>query len=374
MLKPNIYLHSLDGESDSELVNILNKKGNVLNEHETDQGVNWRALSDSDVVVAHSRGKCLDPNSELSFALDVRRIPVLVDCEVEGTVEEESHPLLTVSEGLDIGHLESNIDDFLVKNPPLGEFRDNFILCDGIDGSGKGVVSKTIGDYFGKNNSDVMDATQFSKDEGFIPPWEEIAGNFPEGGALLVAEPTYCGIGKIIREELIKKGSKHDVRTIAQAYAEDRKDLFDRLVGPAIEAGITVVMDRGVFATQVYQPIQGEMFENLDREQMLSYVRGLEGNQEEMAYVPGLIILPDVDPEIAMARLETRSKQDDALFEQHRFQAEIAEVYASRRIEDWYARRGSEIIHLPQNEGEGPRVTRERTIEAYENYLDSILS
>ena len=287
-------------------------------------------------------------------------------------IQNFEHPLLTTADYGTREELESKIDNFLEEVNIIGTLRPNLILCDGIDGSGKGVVSKTIGDFFNRGHSDVFDVTEFSKKEGYIPSWEDVKGNFPEGGALLVAEPTYCGIGKIIREEFIKNGSTHDVMSVAQAYSLDRAILFDRLVGPAIESGITVVMDRGVFATQVYQPVQGEMFEGYDREYILGIVRGLSGNQREMEYVPGLIMLPDVDPKIAMERLGVRSKKDDALFEEANFQNRIAEVYASKRIEDWYTRRGSKIVHLPQNEGEGPSVTRARTIEAYENYLDSI--
>ena len=400
MPKPNIYFASSISGADSndhENAGIISKQlqqhGRVMTElignpdiHAIEaknmaNGVNiahrdlgW--LADSDVMVADITNGSIGVGKEIGFALDARRIPVLAihkkGKKVSQMVDKFKHPLLTNVEYENSEDLETQVDGFFGDLNVLGTLRPNLILCDGIDGSGKGVVSKAIGDFFSRGQSDVFDVTEFSKKEGHIPSWDDVKSNFPEGGALLVAEPTYCGIGKIIREELIKKGSNHDVMSVAQAYSLDRAILFDRLVGPAIESGITVVMDRGVFATQVYQPVQGEMFEGYDSEYILGMVRGLPGNQREMDYVPGLILLPDVDPKIAMERLGNRSKDDNALFEESNFQNRIADVYASRRIEKWYTRRGSKIVHLPQKEGGGPIVTRKRTIAAYEKYLDHI--
>lgn len=400
MTKPNIYFassitgaSSKDHENATDISARLQQHGKIMTElignpniHEIEaenmaKGVNiahrdLALLADSDVMVAGITNGSIDVGKEISYALDTRRIPVLAihqkGKKASQRVDNFKHPLLTNVSYKSLEDLENQIDNFFEGQKLLGELRTNLILCDGIDGSGKGVVSKAIGDFFRRGQTEVLDVTKFSQQEGYIPSWEDIKDDFLEGGALLVAEPTYCGMGKIIRDELIRNGSTHDVLSVAQAYSLDRAILFDNLVGPAIESGITVVMDRGVFATQVYQPVQGEMFEGYDSEHILGMVRGLPGNQREMEYVPGLIILPDVDPKIAMERLGVRSKKDDALFEEPNFQSRIAEVYASKRIEDWYTRRGSKIVHLPQNEGEGPSVTKARTIEAYENYLDSI--
>ncbi len=400
MSKPNIYFASAisDASPESlnfskEIINHLKLYGQVMTEHigydnlhaweseEKSKGVNiahrdlaW--LADSDIMIADISNGSTGVGVEIGYALNIRRIPVFATYKKGSRpsqmVHNFKHPLLKCVEYDNLENLKLKIDDYISNVKILGKLRKKLLICDGIDGSGKGVISKTIEEWAIEKNMPLFNATQFSIDKCINPTWDDAKEIIGEGGMLLVSEPTHAGMGSVVRGQLIKNGSKHSVLSTAYGYSLDREILFTELIQPAIEAGVYVILDRSVLTTQVYQPVQGEMFEGYDSEHILGLVRGLPGNQFEMEFVPGLIILPDVDVNIAQSRLKDRDKEDDALFEKHNFQVEIAKVYSSGRIEDWYSRRGTKIVHMSQNEGEGPEVTQKRTLEIWENYFDSL--
>ena len=396
----NIYYASAVSEANSdglsfsrEIVSYLKKFGRVMTEHvgmnnvlawEAEQkakGVNvanrdlgW--LADSDLMVADISKGSMGVGVEVGYALNTRRIPVLAVYKKgprpSQMVDNFDHPLLKCESYENIEDLKLIIDEFISNAKILGKLRKNLLICDGIDGCGKGVISRTIGEWAVKNNMSVFNATQFSIDNGINPTWEDAKKVIGDGGMLLVAEPTHAEMGEVVRKQLIKTGSKHSVLSTAYGYSLDIEILFMELVEPAIKAGVLVILDRGVLTTQVYQPVQGEMFEGYDRESIFCLIRGLPGNQYEMDFVPGLIILPEVDVNIAQGRLKDRDKDDNAMFEKHKFQAEVAKVYSSGRIEDWYKRRGTKVVHMPQNEGEGEEFTIERTLKIWNDYLESL--
>ena len=343
-------------------------------EDEEYENLSW--FADSDLMIADVSDGDASIGAEIEYALNTRRIPTLMVYRKGSRnlriVDNLKHPLLKCVEYEDLDDFKIKIDNFVNNVEILGKLRKNLLICDGIDGSGKGVISKTIGEWAVDKNMPVFNATQFSIDKGVNPNWEDAKKVIGDGGMLLVAEPTHAEMGSVVRGQLIKNGSKHSVLSTAYSYSLDREILFMELVGPAIEAGVLVVLDRGVLTTQVYQPVQGEMFEGYERESIFGLIRGLPGNQYEMDFVPGLIILPEVDVDIAQGRLKERDKDDNALFEKHKFQAEVAKVYSSGRIEDWYKRRGSKIIHMPQNKGEGPEVTQRRTLEIWNDYFEGL--
>ncbi|MBT3866083.1 hypothetical protein HOF78_03205 [Candidatus Woesearchaeota archaeon] len=400
MLKPNIYFASAisDANSDNlnfakEVASYLNQFGRVMTENLSKEDVlAWEAeqkakgvnvatrdfgwLADSDLMIADISKGSIGVGSEVNYALNTRRIPVLAVYKKgprpSQMIANFKHPLLKCESYESLDDLKLIINNFVNNTKILGKLRKNLLICDGIDGCGKGVISSTIGEWAVKNNMPVFNATQFSIDNGVNPTWEDAKKTIGNGGMLLVAEPTHAEMGSVVRDQLIKNGSKHSVLSTAYGYSLDREILFMELIEPAIEAGILVILDRGVLTTQVYQPVQGEMFEGYDRESIFGLIRGLPGNQYEMDFVPGLIILPEVDVDIAQDRLKNREKDDNALFEKHKFQAEVAKVYSSGRIEDWYERRGSKIIHMSQNEGEGPEVTVERTLRIWNDYFESL--
>ena len=78
---------------------------------------------------------------------------------------------------------------------------------------------------------------------------------------ILAFEPTYEGIGAVIRNEIIKKGTgrSYSAATTAQAYALDREVLYRTTVLPALKKQKFVVQDRGLPASLAYQSAQAEI-------------------------------------------------------------------------------------------------------------------
>jgi len=71
-------------------------------------------------------------------------------------------------------------------------------------------------------------------------------------GALLVAEPTKSPIGTLIRERI--NAGELNPAVMVRLFAADRHDLVERVIGPALAEGRTVVSDRNLASSLVYQP------------------------------------------------------------------------------------------------------------------------
>jgi thymidylate kinase len=135
-----------------------------------------------------------------------------------------------------------------------------------------------------------------------------------------------------------------------------------------LEAGVTVVSDRGVVTSEVYQPVQAETYNGYSREYFLGLVRGLPGNQLELNHAPGLMVLLQVPAEVAMARLQNREKQDSSMFENLEFQSKIAQVYSSKELRKSYERRGTKVVDLIVPPDEKRETTKQRFKELWTEY------
>ncbi|MCC7522619.1 dTMP kinase [Candidatus Uhrbacteria bacterium] len=212
------------------------------------------------------------------------------------------------------------------------------IVIEAIDGAGKGVVAKGIGEFLVASGYDVM----------------------------TVVEPTGIGLGKFIREELIAKhadGRTYSGRTAAIAYSMDREQLYLERVIPFLgqPGRRAVVQDRSVLSSLVYQPVQ-------DPSVTLEWLLSLEGNRLELAHAPNMLVVLRVDAEVAMQRLERRSeKRDNSIFERSDFQDKIAERYRDPRLLDEFRRRGTNIVEI--NSGQPPDKVIEDAIAAVKAQL-----
>ena len=182
-----------------------------------------------------------------------------------------------------------------------------FVMVDGLDGSGKGVVVDALKDWAVKGGLEVLDLREYWKDADGFP-------NIENYDVIISAEPTYTGWGRKIREQLIRKGSTASPEEIAEAYSKDRMELYQKIIIPALNQDKFVFQERGVVTSLVYQPLQG-----LD----LDFVMNLEGNTFCLDQPPDLLILTIVDPEVVMDRLDKRVKKDNAIFENLKFQKQI---------------------------------------------------
>lgn len=143
-----------------------------------------------------------------------------------------------------------------------------FIVFEGIDGSGKG--------------------TQIEKLKGFL----EQTGI----QTLVTCEHTRdLPVGRLI-ETTLNGGEKIDPLSLQICFTADRRDHYQKVIGPALERGEFVISDRYYGSTVAYT-------EDSMKQVMLDF------NQNVVPRA-SLTIFLDVDPEIAMKRIgDSRTKK-----------------------------------------------------------------
>lgn len=154
------------------------------------------------------------------------------------------------------------------------------IVLEGIDGSGKTTQSKLAYSYLKDRKMDCM----------------------------LTSEATDGPIGSMIKKIVKDKGTA-DARALQLLFAADRADHIAKLVGPALRLNKTVICDRYIFSTIAYGIASG-----LEREWLTSINRVFPP--------PDLTIVFDIDPHLAIERLNERVSQGGkkkTMFENERF-------------------------------------------------------
>lgn len=157
-----------------------------------------------------------------------------------------------------------------------------FIVFEGIDGSGKGTHAKLLLKWLIKNNYE----------------------------AVLTTEPTDSDIGKLLREKLQTGGL--DARSEALLFAADRVQ-HDRYISYETQCGRIVISDRYVHSSIAYQGARG-----LD----IEWIKTIN----DSALRPDILILLDIDPELAIERVNRRSKKGD-YFEELEFLKKVRAGY-----------------------------------------------
>jgi len=218
--------------------------------------------------------------------------------------------------------------------------RGRFLIIDGPDGAGKGVFLEAMRAAAAAEGKRVFDLHAYWREHGCHPS----PAAFADAAVLLSSEPTYVGAGKRIREELIRKSSHYSAREIAEAYAADRQELYERVLLPALDAGMTILQSRGVTTSLVYQLLdaarKGESLRVED-------VAGLPGNAFCLspAALPDVILILTVsEPEELMRRLAKREKQDKATFETLAFQRRVREAFESEWFRRFFEDRGVRVV------------------------------
>lgn len=218
------------------------------------------------------------------------------------------------------------------------------VLIEGIDGSGKGVVTDTFKELAEKDGLKCFDLRAYLKKEKDFPEYEAIK----DFDVIFSAEPTYGWVGKAIREEMIKdNGRKYSAIAVAQAYSLDRKILYKRLLVRALQDGKLVLQERSVISSLAYQPLQAQIQgENLS----LETVMGLPGNKLAIEdYPPSMVIITRVQPETAIHRLFERSKKDVCIFEKLDFLRKLQERYESTWLRVLFEKQGSKVLYFDTN-------------------------
>jgi thymidylate kinase len=232
-----------------------------------------------------------------------------------------------------------------------------FVMVEGLDGSGKGVAVNALKEWAASQNMKILDLREYWKENEGFP-------NIDKYDAIISAEPTFTGTGKKIREEMIKNGSKYSAKEIAEAFSEQRKELYEKIIIPARKAGKFIFQERGVVTSIAYQPL-------MENGYTVEEIKELEGNKLCIENAPDLLIITVVKPEVVIERLGKRKKQDDAIFEQLEFQKKAEKVYESEWLKKLFEEKGSKVVFLDTNPPKTVEDTKKKAVEIFENLMSS---
>jgi dTMP kinase len=235
--------------------------------------------------------------------------------------------------------------------------KGKFVMVEGLDGSGKGVAVNALKEWAASQKLKILDLREYWKENEGFP-------NTDEYDAIISAEPTFTGTGKKIREEMIKNGSKCSSKEIAEAFSEQRKELYEKIIIPARKAGKLIFQERGVVTSIAYQPLMEDSY-------TVDEIKELEGNKLCIENAPDLLVITAVKPEVVIERLGKRKKQDDAIFEQLEFQKKAEKAYESEWLKKLFEEKGSKVVFLDTNPPSTVEDTKKRMVEIFEKSMSS---
>jgi dTMP kinase len=176
--------------------------------------------------------------------------------------------------------------------------RGHFIVLEGIDGSGTTTQAAAL-------------AKKFAVEK--LP-------------ALVTAEPSSGPIGSLIRQILsgrlvvqsIQGMVQPSWKSMALLFAADRQDHIESEISPNLEDGVTVICDRYLYSSVIYQSVSSEIPE------AAQWVRELNRH----AFKPDLVLYLQVNPKEALRRRKGRDRKTE-IFDDPIFQQKIARAYDS---------------------------------------------
>ncbi|MBW2985619.1 hypothetical protein KY313_03110 [Candidatus Woesearchaeota archaeon] len=238
----------------------------------------------------------------------------------------------------------------------MHHYKGNFIIIDGLDGIGKGVIISTLKEY--EKNNKIFDLNNFWKLNKIHPDYRLLK----PFKVIISSEPTYTEKGLNIRHNIIKNKSNYSALQTAKAYSEDRYELYNKIIIPALRDGKTIIQDRSVCSSLVYQTTQSE--DRLSMEDILK----LKGNQLALNNSPNLLIIPTIkNPEELITRLSKRKKKDNCIFENINFQLKLKPVYESKELKQLFQKQGTKVIYL--DAGISIKETENQAIKIYKDFL-----
>ncbi len=236
--------------------------------------------------------------------------------------------------------------------------KNNFVMVDGLDGSGKGTIVDALQKWAEMKGMKVLDLRSYCRENGTFPEPEEAL----QYDAIVSAEPTFCLVGKAIRDELVRATDrKYSAMSLALAFALDREILYKRVLIPAIKAGKYVFQERGISSSLVYQPVQEHI--------QLSELIRLAGNKTALQFAPGLFIVATVKPETVIKRLGSRQKKDYSIFDNLEFQRNIDSRFRSDWLRQLFEQHGSKVTYLDTDEPKTADDTQKDAVKAFEEFL-----
>lgn len=215
-----------------------------------------------------------------------------------------------------------------------------FIIVDSIDGGGKSTIIDTWKEALVKQGNAVFDLKKYMQETGHYPELSELKGY----DFIFSAEPTYVGVGAVIRQELIKNGTVYPVEAIAEAYSLDRLILYTKIHIPLLKDGKCIIQDRSISTSLAYQSLSDPKF-------TMKKISALPGNKLALKHRPDYLILVKTSAEEAARRLNLRTgKKDDVIFENLPFLKKSAKQFASAELKSIFTKRSTKVISLNGNQ------------------------
>ena len=145
---------------------------------------------------------------------------------------------------------------------------------------------------------------------------ERLAARLRAAGCDVVTthEPTTFPSGQRIRE-MARSGQPLAPEEELRWFVEDRRVHVDEVITPALRTGKIVLTDRYYLSTVAYQGARG-----LDFEQILA-------DSEAEFPIPDLVLLLEIDPQIAYERVHARGAAIEGVFEKREFLSRVASVF-----------------------------------------------
>ncbi len=210
------------------------------------------------------------------------------------------------------------------------------IMIDGIDGSGKSTIMHAWAGYLEKQGKHVFRLKEYWAKHAKHPDPAELV----DYDVIISAEPTTIEIGAKIRQEMIRPDTSYTSLQIAEAYAEDRRLLYEHVLIPVIKEKKIILQDRGISTSLCYQPL-------LDAELTVEKILAFPGNQLAMAHAPNHLVLVDVSADTALQRLRGRTeKQDQAMFEREEFLKKARARFLDPGYQQYFTKRGTHVHTL----------------------------
>jgi len=230
-----------------------------------------------------------------------------------------------------------------------------FIMVDGLDGAGKGVVIDSLKEHLKSQGKTILDLREYWKGNNDIPAADEIK----DFDVICSAEPTFSMVGKVIREEIVRDNNRrYSGISTAHAFALDREVLYRKLLIRAREQGKIILQERGVITSVVYQPIQLEKIS-------LNDIINLPGNRLALKNAPDILIILKVEPSVVIGRLDARHKKDHAIFENLTFQQRLEVRYESDWLRKLFEGKGAKVVYLDTNPPRTEQDTRNLAVQIW---------
>lgn len=134
-----------------------------------------------------------------------------------------------------------------------------------------------------------------------------------------VAEPGRTPMGMHLREILLANDVRQTGEEMLLTFTLQREYLLRTVIKPTIESGTSVISDRSILSTLVYQSVQG-----VRTDRILEVSREVV---EALQWIPKQVFILDVDPLIAMQRMAN----EDARRTINHFDVEALDKHQMRR-------------------------------------------